>query len=819
MAFTYSISNGDAVITQTGTDTNLSGLSGLTGVIVSGIQYTLDNTRLVVDGTLTAPRSTNRLRFANYVDRSANFMAVFINNGTFDNSETISFAGVVINDPLPSISFDFEKVSNTNNGSFDLHIKSNAGSNTTIEGMVTTNDTSTAGTAGHLAHQFEGTTTLNHATFVNSSIGKGKLIFVSQSSSSLTLNKCEFYGHGLRVGANTLVVNGLKVFGHGETINVNTGNFVSDLALEGMEGFGVNTVFRSAAVSANLKFIRYINMFSSLTAPIPNQGITLSSAVGSKTLVQNRMIFNVLDSSGAVQNAKIHSTDVDNGNRSSTEYGAGQPYEIAVSSSLTYAATTDSSGNATLLVTSAVWYLDSGTSNAHRQIDNRGVGNTYDLNYKIASFGHLPANQTPLHYSSGDKKPVALLSNDTILTELNQSTILAYSEIETAIKFYDRAKKYWYDFFSGETSLIVTRIGSLIDAGASNVTIDATASSAFSISGNTITIKASTFTGDMTTTGVITLVNGALFNGTRTDANGTVLPLRNISVTGLTAGSRLRVYNETTSAQIVNAIVSGTSYTATYAEGTGYSANNVLSLRVTKIDKLEAVSSVVVSATGWTALISQDPNTVYAAHAVNGATVTGITWDSGNMQFDFNETDNVINGPDVGAWYQYFITTEVGIAEAFGALIWPQINRLTNVTSKAAITWDNTKSTPLQINNVWVDRDDGASIIATTSNSIQINPPAVFVTTSGGVAGLTPEQAAELTAVKTKTDLLNFTGTDVKATLDGEAVVTDTASRNASKADLDSVTAELGTIDTSLQQRSVPIIQRGSKRNYGQSGF
>jgi hypothetical protein len=97
------------------------------------------------------------------------------------------------------------------------------------------------------------------------------------------------------------------------------------------------------------------------------------------------------------------------------------------------------------------------------------------------------------------------------------------------------------------------------------------------------------------------------------------------------------------------------------------------------------------------------------------------------MQFDFNETDNVINGPDIGAWYQYFITTEVGIAEAFGALVWPQINRLTNVTSKTAITWDNTKSTPLQINSAWVDRDDGASIIAATSNSIQINPPAVFV--------------------------------------------------------------------------------------------
>lgn len=41
---------------------------------------------------------------------------------------------------------------------------------------------------------------------------------------------------------------------------------------------------------------------------------------------------------------------------------------------------------------------------------------------------------------------------------------------------------------------------------------------------------------------------------------------------------------------------------------------------------------------------------------------------------------------------------------------------------------------------------------------------------------------ATSTSIKAKTDLLSFTGTDVKATLDGEEVVTDIASRNASKA-------------------------------------
>jgi len=44
--------------------------------------------------------------------------------------------------------------------------------------------------------------------------------------------------------------------------------------------------------------------------------------------------------------------------------------------------------------------------------------------------------------------------------------------------------------------------------------------------------------------------------------------------------------------------------------------------------------------------------------------------------------------------------------------------------------------------------------------------------------------AGDLAATKVKTDGLNFTGTDVKATLDGEETVTNSASRTASKADV-----------------------------------
>jgi hypothetical protein len=134
-----------------------------------------------------------------------------------------------------------------------------------------------------------------------------------------------------------------------------------------------------------------------------------------------------------------------------------------------------------------------------------------------------------------DTKDFVALLLDSNITESNKATVDAYTEINTAQELYDRAASFLEDNFGTYLDFIVTRSGDQIDAGSYNVTIDATAGSVFAVAGNTITIKASTFTGDITTTGTITLANGATFIGTFTDSVGTttVAPL---SVTVVDAG-------------------------------------------------------------------------------------------------------------------------------------------------------------------------------------------------------------------------------------------------------------------------------------------
>lgn len=166
-----------------------------------------------------------------------------------------------------------------------------------------------------------------------------------------------------------------------------------------------------------------------------------------------------------------------------------------------------------------------------------------------------------------------LAPTDTLLTEATKTTVDAYTAIETSAKIYDRAKSYLVDNFAGETETLVEKIGALIDLGSRDLTIDATAASAFAIDGSgNITIKATTFTGDITTTGTVTLSNGATVSGTIIDS---------------TADSSL-VFSGIDSWEAYSSQANANTQTSELGSGTGsenyrfnYSANTTYYLRLT----------------------------------------------------------------------------------------------------------------------------------------------------------------------------------------------------------------------------------------------
>jgi hypothetical protein len=257
--------------------------------------------------------------------------------------------------------------------------------------------------------------------------------------------------------------------------------------------------------------------------------------------------------------------------------------------------------------------------------------------------------------------------NDVSITETTKATVDAYTEIDTSAKFYDRTSSYLEDNLGTYLDFIVTRSGDLIDAGAYNVTIDATAASVFNVTGNLITIKASTYTGDMVTTGIITLANGAVFDGIRTDANGTVYPPQPITITNISAGSRLRLYNVTTDTETVNTVVLGTSYTSSYQEGVDYTDGDLVSVYLEKPDYNEWVGNVVDTSNGFNVLASQEIDPIYVLFNIDGSTITKFQADYPNNEVDLTVASNWTMA-ELYAWWKFNLATEQGIRNFFGGI-------------------------------------------------------------------------------------------------------------------------------------------------------
>ena len=193
-------------------------------------------------------------------------------------------------------------------------------------------------------------------------------------------------------------------------------------------------------------------------------------------------------------------------------------------------------------------------------VDNRGNSNGSNLTFNFCDYNSLLGGTEPNLVGNGVKTAVTTVLADTVITQATKATVDAYTTIDDGFELYDRAKSYLYDNFAGEVVTIVDRAGLQIDLVSYNLVIDATAGSAFAFNGSTITIKSSQYTGDMVTTGVITLLNGATFSGTRTDTNGTVSPDSVLTLTGLQANSEVRVYTAGTTTEVAGVENSGTTF-------------------------------------------------------------------------------------------------------------------------------------------------------------------------------------------------------------------------------------------------------------------
>jgi hypothetical protein len=227
------------------------------------------------------------------------------------------------------------------------------------------------------------------------------------------------------------------------------------------------------------------------------------------------------------------------------------------------------------------------------------------------------------------------------------------------------------------------------------------------------------------------------------------------SITGIISGSRIQIYNVTTAAEILNQIVSGTSLTYDYYNGTGISSGDVLRIRLAYVSgvtaRLPQEIIAVASATGFAALASQALDEVYNTNAVDGSTVSELTADYPNIQIDSNDVDGETNVQRLYAWFAYNQFTSSGIEEFFNAVLAEDLVNYRIRTAVANLKLDNVIATPLMIIGGRIYRDDGATVIAAASNSIQLDPDKAYGV-EVGTSGLTAGEAATLAILDTLTE-------------------------------------------------------------------
>ena len=177
-----------------------------------------------------------------------------------------------------------------------------------------------------------------------------------------------------------------------------------------------------------------------------------------------------------------------------------------------------------------------------------------------------------------------------------------------------------------------------------------------------------------------------------------VLPQAQASITGIVTGSRLLVYNETKAALVSNAIVTGTSFSLGYANGTTFSTGDVSRVTIEYQNGLTAkktfLASAVATATGWSILAEQDDDEIYIGFGHDGSTLTS------KFTADYLENEiDIITSADwyASEMYSWFVsnkTTALGIhSSAFltatDSANLVLIGKIDNLTTTSLLQLDN----------------------------------------------------------------------------------------------------------------------------------
>lgn len=287
---------------------------------------------------------------------------------------------------------------------------------------------------------------------------------------------------------------------------------------------------------------------------------------------------------------------------------------------------------------------------------------------------------------------------DSQVTETNKATVAAYTDLGTTSKIYDYSKYWGMQRANLLVSQVCTKSGTALDFGSYNLVFDASAASVFSVSGSTITIKASVVSGGtIKTTGTVSYLNGATAIVPITSSAGTT----GVITLTVPSGASVVVYKSDGSRDQYVASSSGTVTSYVPAGVTGSRT-----YKVSQYGKTTVTGSIVVTGGG------------YFAATVTNATDAGITEATVGTVSAYTTLETLAKLYDYAAYYE---TTTAGIDYA----------RVANKTGAAVDLLTKSLTIDATAGSVWAYNGTTATIKA---SALADGGPFTSLTTSGAVS-------------------------------------------------------------------------------------
>ena len=511
---TFSLSG--TTITQSGTDSDLSGLSGITGLeykehiagtnVFRRVEFAT-GIKLRINGNLTIDASTDQLFFPHTSD-------------TFGWLEVTDGASLTLTDKFEKdgTSQSYQKIAIHSMAQTANHYA--AGQGVDIKG------------GGTLVMDGGGIWTDSHINFWNS-----ETRFIVSSPSLIRLGSATNGSKNILrggTGGASFDIDGLILLDSTNGFQTGTiaklDNYSPQFCTEGVMANGELTMYSYEPIGCDIDFSVIAPGSFYVVYGYADKPVTFTlhfdhnnAAGGGWVKIRKKLQITTLDEEGLpIEGVRSYFTDTDHGER--------QNKIEDLTDTIVYEAISDSNGLAEhdiLLANSQLGSYESvGRESAPRPVDYRTKNNSHDykMDAAVFSYGHHPriANDIDLTGLAQNVDVALVLSEDSSITEPDQAIVAAYSEITTAPQFYDAGKLWLVNHYSGQSQPLVSIEGGDTILSDYDIVVDATANQAFDFDGSTITIKAHIFEDNLRleNDSTVTIRNGAEVSGTIQDRNG-----------------------------------------------------------------------------------------------------------------------------------------------------------------------------------------------------------------------------------------------------------------------------------------------------------